>query len=256
MPKTVIDSHIQMPKGILKQFVDKYHAQYIYDFISPWVKKAHPKSVNTQKGYYSTEIEKFLDANIEAPLGKLISELESESYQPQQRHVDLDLLAKRYLRSLICRSQSMLDRMGKNSVYLQFCPEQDAHDLTVINNYNAANSLNLFGETLVTILDNRTSTPFVLPLCGHYSCRFDQAPCIVLPLTKQHALVLIYECAAKDFICENGIKSRLCVVSEDTIDRLNQQAFVYEQDQNRRGVVSNDRSYLSRLVETVMAKTT
>jgi len=252
----LIDSHIQMPKVILKQFVNENKDQYIYDFTCPWVKKGHPVSINTEKGYYSEHTEQYLNRKVETPIGKTIELLNNENVLKQDvvEIAGLDILAKRYFYSLISRSSMMLEAVDKSSFFFQFFTEQDRHDMAVEYSMEISEKQNLFGEHLITLFENRTEVPFVLPLCGHYTYEFDQAPCIILPLTPRHAIAMIHETATGSFMYGDGIINKLFVSKPDTIERMNRKAFIYEKENNTRGIVSSSKQYLNLLVSE-MAQT-
>ena len=72
----MINSHILIPKVILKHFALQGGSLFYYDIKSGEVKRGYAATLNTQKGYYSSEVEKFLSANIESPMGKIIEILQ------------------------------------------------------------------------------------------------------------------------------------------------------------------------------------
>ena len=73
-----IDSHIQMPKCILKRFENpNFNSFYSYDVREDFIKKnGHASSTNTELGYYSTTVEQHLNQSIETPFSKALSALD------------------------------------------------------------------------------------------------------------------------------------------------------------------------------------
>lgn len=76
-----MNSHIQIPKLILKNFADHNHRLHYYDFEKGVYGRSSPKSFYTEENYYSEEVEKYWDVEIESKLGvlaKLLKELTFE----------------------------------------------------------------------------------------------------------------------------------------------------------------------------------
>ena len=107
-----MNSHILIPKVILKHFALQGGSLFYYDIKSGEVKRGYAATLNTQKGYYSSEVEKFLSANIESPMGKIIGILQ-KAYNDlfKTNKVEMTFYAqnikalKNYVYSLITRSR-------------------------------------------------------------------------------------------------------------------------------------------------------
>ncbi len=78
MKKESINSHIQMPKCILKRFEDANHRFCYYDVEKNIIGTGgHAKSLNTQIGYYSLYMEEFFNNNVERPLSDFLKEIDT-----------------------------------------------------------------------------------------------------------------------------------------------------------------------------------
>ena len=72
-----MNSHIRMPKCVLKQFEDEKHFVYFWNLEKGWIQNSHAESINTEKGYYSESVEHFLRDNIETPFGHILKFIKS-----------------------------------------------------------------------------------------------------------------------------------------------------------------------------------
>ena len=68
-----VKSHIQMPKCILKKFQNRNNRLFYYDVKENHIgKNGSANSINTEKGYYSKDTERYLQEKIETPFSKLL----------------------------------------------------------------------------------------------------------------------------------------------------------------------------------------
>lgn len=72
-----MNSHIQMPKCVLKQFANEDNVLFYYNFKDGHIAKSSAKYINTEKNYYSDEMEMFFNRNIETPFSKVIEEIKN-----------------------------------------------------------------------------------------------------------------------------------------------------------------------------------
>ena len=59
-----MDSHIQMPKFMLRRFENEQHELLYYDVETNVIAKGFPKSINTEEDYYSDVMESILNREI------------------------------------------------------------------------------------------------------------------------------------------------------------------------------------------------
>lgn len=70
----IMNSHIQVPNAILKQFRDEEDPEkkvWYLDLATGEVKRSASGKLGTEKGYYSEGIERFWSATIESPIAAL-----------------------------------------------------------------------------------------------------------------------------------------------------------------------------------------
>lgn len=198
----IISSHIQMPKSVLRRF-EKNARFYYYDVEKRIIgSNGHAKSLYTESGYYSQETEDFLRDNIETPFGQLLKFIDSVDFDKPSFSInsDFDATTKRFAYALISRSPTLLPALEKKSIFFQLLPEQQQHDIAVVAGITVAQMQDLFTNYTTTIAINRTSIPFVLPVCGLYTISIFSHDHIVLPTSPRVAIVLVPEEAKKHII--------------------------------------------------------
>ena len=73
-----IDSHKYIPKVILKHFQNKNGQIFLYDFKNKKIIRTNCNDINVEYGFYSLEMEEYLNKDIEQRLGILIQVIEKE----------------------------------------------------------------------------------------------------------------------------------------------------------------------------------
>lgn len=120
-----MDSHIQMPKCVLKQFAIKTGANqgkiYYYNFDNKKICLGCPKTLNTEKDYYSNEAEYFLSAEIETPLGQIIKQLKDSLFENKGFRLNRGFINTilNYLYALFAKQSIKL--MRRSEKLLIFC---------------------------------------------------------------------------------------------------------------------------------------
>jgi len=105
-----MNSHIQMPRCVYKQFSDNNNNLYYIDLKdNDSIKKGHAKSLNTARDYYTSQDEEFFSKNIESNVGQLINiikkmDINNGTISINSKQVDI---AFNYLYLLLVRSPSL-----------------------------------------------------------------------------------------------------------------------------------------------------
>ena len=193
--EATIDSHIQMPKCVLKHFANEYQSFYYYDINESdsrrKIKLGHPKSLNTKKGYYSNEVEQLLQKIIESPLGIEIQYMTSNNFsEPIDIPVGFRDALLTYIHSLIARAPHMYSTIEKHSFSLQIFgdfTETGKNDFAVECVLQEATKNSPFKDYIVTILVNKTTIPFVLPIGGMYF----YGNFVCAPISPERAIALV-----------------------------------------------------------------
>ena len=146
-----VNSHIQMPKCVLRNFADEQQTVHYFDFEENAIKIGRAASLNTELGYYSQDTEDYLRDNIETPFGKVMAFLKGISKDDTFSVSDtLFDDVRKFLYSLMSRSPNMLDSVTKSSAFFQFLPKQAQHDYVAVTGIQIAQNRGLFDDWQIT----------------------------------------------------------------------------------------------------------
>ncbi|MBQ7504762.1 MAG: DUF4238 domain-containing protein [Ruminococcus sp.] len=245
-----IDSHIQMPKFILRQF-EINNRFYYYDVEGDYIgNHGNAKTTNTYPNYYSNSIEIALNKEIETPFSNFLKFVEKAIndggvFQINDAQYDA---AYNFIYALIARSPAILKIINNNSLFFQFMSEKDQHDFAVVNSIRAGIDRKMFGDYILSFLQNKTDIPFVLPVKGVYSIKTKDIDIIILPVQPKFAVLLIH----RDYvhkIVSNGLINIALMDNEEQIMQCNLIAFAAQCKQNWGRVVSANKQLLNNLRE-------
>lgn len=207
MPEIEINSHIQMPESVLKRFEYQHHQFYYYDVTKGFIgNHGHANSTNTQRDFYSRDIEEFLGANVETPFGDALKIVDEISIEPPRGHIDsvFDYTAKRFVYALVARNPDNIGRIEEFPFLTDFLSERDSRDAGMMLGFAAETERELLAGYGTTIAVNLTEMPFILPTCGVYYIRLREFEHIVLPVSPKRAIIFVEE-RGKDAIIHDGI---------------------------------------------------
>lgn len=246
IPESKVQSHIQMPKCVLKRFENESKRFYYYD-----VKKGiigddgHAKSINTELGYFSQETENYLSNYVEKPFFELLRQIDKIDFDslPFSVPPETDTLVKRFVYALISRSPLMIDAVNESSLFYQFLPTQNQHDVAAEGGIELAEKLNVFGDYFVTFTLNRTLIPFILPMCGLYNFKFSGIDTVFLPISPQICITLVKN-DGSDLFIKDGVRKMLLVADGSQATWFNKRAFLAQKKTGHGYVVSPDKSAL------------
>lgn len=161
------NSHIQMPRLVLKNFHNKKNEFYYFDFLEQKIKRGHAKTFYAKQGYYSEFVEKYLGKKVESRLGVLVNFLKETNFQNGNNPpMDYEEIAYTYLYSLISRTPEFVEEMKKDSSFFQLLAIVDQHDIAAHDALVLAKERRILGEYKVAFLLNNTTEQFVLPAGG------------------------------------------------------------------------------------------
>lgn len=227
---------------MIKNFTDPQGKVYYYDFQKGCIRHGYPKSINTECGYYSPEMEKALCQAVESPFSRVLRKIEKiakgETVALTPEEEDAALL---YFYSLIARGTTVAKIILGNCATSYLLDDQGFHDFTVESVIQALRANNFFAGAVVTVGLNTTSIPFVLPGSGYYKSN----GVVIMPLTPYFAILLIYERHERFY---DGKEHYFALFdTPDTIRNANIRAFSIELE-NRRFVAANTRKQLEEIM--------
>ena len=252
----LIDSHIQMPKCMLKRF-EENNRFYYYDVIQEHIgNNGHAKSLNTEKGFYSEDIESFLSITLENPFRELLTQADMISSDPPKGNIDLifDYKAKLFVYSLAARNPSTIKQISKLFRFQEDMLQQDINSLGMMLGIDSLASTHFLDSYGTTIAENKTDIPFVLPTCGTYTCVFNGFEHIVFPISPKKAIVFIEE-KGKKLIIHDGIVHLYSVNDSNTINEFNICAVKTQQKYGNGFVICADKGTLEYAVKNAKGTT-
>lgn len=247
-----VDSHIQAPKSLIKQFCGKNGRMYRYDFATGQIRACGAKVLGTEHGYYSEGMEQYLGREIEAPFAELVNKIRPflEGSSPSlSLDSNAELVLKRFVKAAAARSGMAWNSFFHNSVYAQFFDDQTNHDRLVLYclKTNAVPFFD-FEDYHMAILQNETNCPFVLPRNCFYVVFSNGYRCIITPISPKYVLALVPD-DYQGLFEPLGRHVTAPLFRKDDIWIMNQTALEYEYVYNRSFVVCPDRAELLRLQE-------
>lgn len=235
------NSHIQMPKLILKNFHNEKKELYYYDFLEQKIKKGHAKTFYAEQGYYSDYVETYLDKKVESRLGVLVNFFKKTNFQyGDNPPIDYEDVAYTYLYSLMFRAPEFVEEMKKDSCFFSILSVVDQRDIAVHDALIMAKERHILGEYKVAFLLNNTTEQFVLPTGGivQYGRR------LVCPISPWRGLVF-----DKNITAQNEQEIRLFeVTTDDEINHINIEAVRQEKLRNKKHIVASKAEILIDLL--------
>lgn len=249
----MIDSHIQMPKVVLKQFAiqeGKLKGRaYNYNLETGFIGLGSPKTINTKKGYYSQEAEQEFSKVIEKPLGDVIKDINDSINKKQPFHFNQKVSETiyNYLYALLARAPKMANDVKSAMLFGELYSEQSIHDVSAIEAFLLMQKDKLLKEYKITFFINHTEIPFVLPTCGYYDFKTDEEDGVIhIPLTEK-VCVRLFQAKYQDKYIQNGKLLIYPVLNKNVVERVNELAFETQSRYANAYLVSSSKVELERI---------
>lgn len=249
-----INSHIQMPRCVLQRFENSQKSFFYFDVVKKIIgTNGHAKSINTEKGYYSKDTEDFLNNEIENPFSRMLQAIDQINFDESTFQLDnnLNRSIKSFIYALIARDPIFFSGIKQNSVLYQLLPEQNQHDYAAVEGIQLALENGYFGSYHVTFTINKTTKPFVLPICGIYDYEMNGIKHINLPISSQVAITLI-EPKGITSVLHDDVTSMYLIEKEKMIDWFNGRAFERQYKSEWGFVVSSQKEILEELYAKII----
>lgn len=237
------NSHIQMPRLILKNFHNEKNEFYYFDFLEQTIKRGHAKTFYAEQGYYSEFVEKYLDKKVESRLGVLVDFLKKTNFQNGNNPpTDYEEIAYTYLYSLISRAPEFVEAMKNDSCVFQLLSKVDQHDIAAHDALVMAKKRHILVEYKVAFLLNNATEQFVLPAGGivQYGTR------LVCPISLWRGFIF-----DKNIITEEAEIGLFEIQTVNEIININMEAARQEQLRNKKYIVASKKEILRKLLEAL-----
>lgn len=248
-----MNSHIQMPKCVLKQFAIQSGANegkvFYYNLEKNLIGLRAPKRLNVKQGHYSDVVENILSKEIETPLGKVIKDLNEsllngKGFKLTQKRVDSIF---NYLYSLLARSPQMREGVESELLFKGFYTEQNINDISVVESIELMRQDQALKNFYPTFVVNKTETPFVLPTCGYYDFKTEDEDGIVqMPLTEK-ICVWLFQTKYLDKYLKDDSLLLIGINNNDIIYKMNELAFITQKRYSNAYLVSSNKEEFERI---------
>ena len=247
-----MNSHITIPKCVLKNFTNPRGKIYSYDLCKKSYGEVTPSDFNTGANYYSIQMEIFLGGNIEKEVGYLIKDLKANF---SNEKIILRGKHEKTIRNYICALYSRNTKFHadiKNSLLPQ---EQELEQMK--NDFLAYKGFELvqikFSQYYVSCMFIIDNSEFILTSDGQFCIEFEKDKCkqeyIIAPITTKIALCLSREEVDHEIIpvdkevakelARFSIQSQIeheygCILSSDKLYLENMIKFYFESKSNEK----------------------
>ena len=224
-----IDSHVQITNAILKNFRRSDGKVMYLDLTTGKIGACSSGDLGTKNGYFSNEIETYLNKNFEDPYIKVINKI-----KPLLRNektsvaltVDDEQQVKKSIKNMILRSQLVKYSIIKNSQTAPMFATQIQNQLPFAFSYGF-DYFKKIDDYKMTILINNTEKQFIIARNCIYTIVVKEECWYITPISPKAAVALIPASYHGDFFDQSD--SRIGYISlEEDIKYMNDQAVVYE----------------------------
>ena len=245
-----MNSHIQMPRCIIKNFENSANELYYINIEEKncEIKKGHSKTLYTEENYYSESVETFLDKKVESPFGeiaKFIKEVDLNSTFTLPK--DFKERTHQFVAHLIYRGKRLQEEINKNSVFFQFFSDFDKHNIPIILAQNNDTIDKLLSQYEYTIAFNSTMIPFVLPTYGLIAFGLSSYSAFLLPITPERAICLVHKDGLR-LLIKNGRINILLFNDNNKVKQINNYAYEHLKNNKYGCLISNNKSELQRIL--------
>lgn len=248
----MVDSHIQMPKLLLKKFHNEYKQFYYYDVKKKCIgNRGQAKSLNTECGYYSEETEKYLEKEIETPFSKILKYLEDVGIKDKNIvSINSEIIDSvfNFMYALVVRAPSFQEQLAKDDNDISNLLDVERRDRIIRICMDITKESGFFDDFIFTFLFNNTEIPFVLSMDGIYNYTLNGHLVINLPILPNIAICLVHKNYADRIIYKDGSVSMFTYDRPEDIMIMNHQAFLSQIKHEWGYVVCPQRAELERLL--------
>lgn len=184
-----MNSHILIPKCILKNFEDNKQSLHCYDVKHNKYCLCRSKNLNTEENHYSKDVEKFLSDKIETPIGDVIKKLEI-FFNSKEFIITFSEYKsiKCYVYSLISRSYEMKKEIYNGLIFKDWFTPQAINDIAATQSFEMAGQEDFLKDFNMTFIFLHGAEEFVLPLQGHCDFSAKKRTFCVVPLSPKIAV--------------------------------------------------------------------
>lgn len=225
----VVKSHIQLPKVILKDFMDDDKKLYYLDTLTNDIKTESVSKFNTELGYFALWFEEYLSNEYETIIGNVKVEL-SKFVNLKLDYLDLTKYAPKIKGSFSMawyRNPNLVEEVNKKSltsdlIYGGYKTEDLVYIMTKIGKFD------YFKKFTPIICVNITEIGLVTCKLNFSEIKIGGGNVsLIMPLTPYLAIILIDEQYSKKIIEEHGVGCYMRLATEKQVKEINKYTYSY-----------------------------
>ncbi len=245
-----MNSHVQIPKSILKNFAykskkDGLVVDYL-DLVDNTIKTEKIRILDTKKDYYSEEFDKTMGKIFETPFGDISKKIRDFAMKKNSNISFSEKETKAVLyfcNNIFLRGEYALNKANEFS-YTSIIQPISQEELI------GSTRANLFRGNWLNIIVNKTKTGFIIPRNCIYVKKSETPNKLyyIFPLSPWVAMILMPEEEAISMETEKGSREYFYIDDESLVKILNNIALKIETGTNNKFIVG-DKVELQRLKE-------
>lgn len=260
--KGSINSHIQLPKSVLKGFSFKEKIlndrqkpeskSYIYCMdMNGKISKIDIKDANTEFGYYENCIEAIF-SDIESRWGEIRNGIIEALNNKKQDRVVLKLpddtldIIKKYFALCVIRSEALVKEVQRKSVFMD-CLENSPANAVVYSYMRRPEVVDNLVKNKDYSIMVAPKERLILPQSGFYAVKRDSHFDIIIPISPKYVIRLTY-----DNVYDENKHRVIYGIQESDLEQLNNHAIMFEVKHNQRAIYSRDESILVHYKEYML----
>lgn len=250
-----INSHIQITKSLLRNFshrTNEGEKVYYLDLLDNQIKEEKVKKLGTELGYYSEEVEKYLNEKVENKIGDVAKRFRDFSKQKINELIvteeDQESI-KQFFKYSMIRSGAVIKAANKASYISSFFGGYTTND--IISFVDDSLLVSPFMEYYADILINESDIEFVIPRNCFYSAMIKDKPTkYILPINPRVAFILIHNSEFDRYIVDGKYHYHQ-INDDDVAISCNRRALFDEKQYNNKFIVANRKKELEDLQEYI-----
>ena len=197
-----MNSHIQMPRFLMKRFKNKNGKVFYLDLETNDIKESTLDELGTEKNYYSDQTEELLNKKTEDKFARFVDRVQrflEEEEKSITFPIDVENSFRAFIRGATVRSELAKQSFLSNSQVTSLFPLQFSHDWLVHTAINkGSNYMPQLDSYKTVVLINRTDNGFVAPRNCFFEVTSDGTKCICVPVAPKIGFALVpYDTALK-----------------------------------------------------------
>ena len=241
-----INSHIQAPNFIIKNFIDEKSKKVFYIEVKTGNHGlCGTKKIGTAENWYSGKLESELNNSIETPFSSVCHRIQNLFKDETSIKISSkdDQIIKNFILTSIGRSDYILNSFKQNEL-LGNLNVQELHDKVVRLSMAVTNKhKSIFDDSTCGIMLNKTSKCFILPRNCFYSISDEKEEIMVMPIAPNICIGVFTNnyCLIHPSFKQERI---VAITDEATVSYMNSCAFQYEYIMNGAFIVAPRRDVL------------